>query len=136
MISFSMASLLLIFNIILKKSIFSLTGILAISITIYTFYLGAINFVSVKKKGILHIEGFSINYIKYKNITEIIIAKNAFSAIKLKEIIVREKDYEIRFTPQKENLKEILNDIKNHSPQIPIIYLNRIVNPLEFKYKK
>ena len=91
-----------------------------------------INYAFITKIAIISIQGLEFRKVKYENLKEIKIAKDNFSVTEAKEIIVREKDYEMRFTPSKEELNKIIEKIKENCPEARIIYSSRIIGPLEY----
>ena len=136
MTSFSFCLLFAIINIITKNQFLSLWTFLAITISGYSFLLLLINYAFITKIAIISIQGLEFRKVKYENLKEIIIAKDNFSVTEAKEIIVREKDYEMRFTPSKEELNKIIEKIKENCPEAKIIYSSKIIGPLEYLEKK
>ena len=136
MVSFSFCLICGILNNFFKAELFSLWTILAIAILGYCFLLSLINFIIISSKGIISVQGLEFRKVKYENLKEIIIAKDSFSVSEAKEVIVREKDYEMRFTPSKEELNKIIEKIKENCPEAKIIYSSRIIGPLEYLEKK
>ena len=136
MVSFSFCLICGILNNFFKAELFSLWTILAIAILGYCFLLSLINFIIISSKGIISVQGLEFRKVKYENLKEIIIAKDNFSVTEAKEIIVREKDYEMRFTPSKEELNKIIEKIKENCPEAKIIYSSKIIGLLEYLEKK
>ena len=95
-----------------------------------------INYALITKTAIISIQGLEFRKVKYENLKEIIIAKDNFSVTEAKEVIVREKDYEMRFTPDKKEINKIIEKIKENYPEARIIYSNKIIGPLEYLEKK
>ena len=136
MTSFSFCLLFAIINVTTKNQFLSLWTLLAIAISGYSLLLMLINYAFITKIAIISIQGLEFRKVKYENLKEIIIAKDNFSVTEAKEVIVREKDYEMRFTPSKEELNKIIEKIKENCPEARIIYSSRIIGPLEYLEKK
>jgi len=136
MTSFSFCLLFAIINITTKNQFLSLWTLLAIAISGYSLLLMLINYTFITKTAIISIQGLEFRKVKYENLKEIIIAKDNFSVTEAKEIIVREKEYEMRFTPDKKELNKIIEKIKENCPEARIIYSSRIIGPLEYLEKK
>ena len=136
MTSFSFCLLFAIINVTTKNQFLSLWTLLAIAISGYSLLLLLINYAFITKTEIILIQGLEFRKVKYENLKEIIIAKDSFSVSEAKEVIVREKDYEMRFTPSKEELNKIIEKIKENCPEARIIYSSRIIGPLEYLEKK
>ena len=136
MTSFSFCLLFAIINVTTKNQFLSLWTLLAIAISGYSLLLMLINYAFITKIAIISIQGLEFRKVKYENLKEIIIAKDNFSVTEAKEIIVREKDYEMRFTPSKEELNKIIEKIKENCPEAKIIYSSKIIGPLEYLEKK
>ena len=136
MTSFSFCLLFAIINIATKNQFLSLWTLLAIAISGYSFLLLLINYALITKTAIISIQGLEFRKVKYENLKEIIIAKDNFSVTEAKEVIVREKDYEMRFTPDKKEINKIIEKIKENYPEARIIYSNKIIGPLEYLEKK
>ena len=136
MTSFSFCLLFAIINIATKDQFLSLWTLLAIAISGYSLLLMLINYAFITKTSIISIQGLEFRKVKYENLKEIIIAKDNFSVTEAKEIIIREKDYEMRFTPDKKEINKIIEKIKENCPEARIIYSSRIIGPLEYLEKK
>ena len=136
MTSFSFCLLFAIINVTSKNQFLSLWTFLAIAISGYSLLLLLINYAFITKTEIILIQRLEFRKVKYENLKEIIIAKDNFSVTEAKEIIVREKDYEMRFTPSKEELNKIIEKIKENCPEAKIIYSSKIIGPLEYLEKK
>ena len=136
MTSFSFCLLFAIINITTKSQFLSLWTLLAIAISGYSLLLMLINYAFITRTAIISIQGLEFRKVKYENLKEIIIAKDNFSVTEAKEIIVREKDYEMRFTPDKKEINKIIEKIKENCPEARIIYSSRIIGPLEYLEKK
>lgn len=136
MTSFSFCLLFAIINITTKSQFLSLWTLLAIAISGYSLLLMLINYAFITRTAIISIQGLEFRKVKYENLKEIIIAKDNFSVTEAKEIIVREKDYEIRFTPDKKEINKIIEKIKENCLEARIIYSSRIIGPLEYLEKK
>ena len=136
MTSFSFCLLFAIINVTTKNQFLSLWTLLAIAISGYSLLLMLINYALITKTSIISIQGLEFRKVKYENLKEIIITKDNFSVTEAKEIIVREKDYEMRFTPDKKELNKIIEKIKENCPEARIIYSSRIIGPLEYLGKK
>ena len=136
MTSFSFCLLFAIINVTTKNQFLSLWTLLAIAISGYSLSLMLINYAFITRTSIISIQGLEFRKVKYENLKEIIIAKDNFSGTEAKEIIVREKDYEMRFTPDKKELNKIIEKIKENYPEARIIYSSRIIGPLEYLEKK
>ena len=136
MTSFSFCLLFAIINVTTKNQFLSLWTLLAIAISGYSLLLMLINYVFITKTAIISIQGLEFRKVKYENLKEIIIAKDNFSVTESKEVIIREKEYEMRFTPDKKEINKIIEKIKKNYPEARIIYSSRIIGPLEYLEKK
>ena len=136
MTSFSFCLLFAIINVTTKNQFLSLWTLLAIAISGYSLLLLLINYAFITKTEIILIQGLEFRKVKYENLKEIIIAKDNFSVTEAKEIIIREKDYEMRFTPDKKEINKKIEKIKENCPEARIIYSSRIIGPLEYLEKK
>ena len=132
MTSFSFCLLFAIINVTTKNQFLSLWTLLAIAISGYSLLLMLINYAFITRTSIISIQGLEFRKVKYENLKEIIIAKDNFTVTEAKEIIVREKEYEMRFTPDKQEINKIIENC----PEAKIIYSSKIIGPLEYLEKK